>query len=104
MNELTAFLLAVLLWWVVLFGTYALVLFSIDALITGWGRYRLAQRRRAALAAELGRIDRQAAQAVQRIGVVLAVAQQLVRDAAAAESAGRSCGHHTHPEADGVVS
>jgi hypothetical protein len=83
MNEaLTDFLLTWLFWWGLLLVAYGTVLFTVDALLLAWQRRQEERRRRRS---ELDRINREAGDTVQRIGSAFVLAQQLIRDEAAAE-------------------
>jgi Flp pilus assembly protein TadB len=85
-DTLATFLLTWLCWWALLSVTYVGLLFAADALLTAWQRRQEAQRRhRAAIA----RIDRDTEVAVARLGAAFVVAQQLVREEAAANRSGR---------------
>nr|WP_194946121.1 hypothetical protein [Mycolicibacterium malmesburyense]CRL76783.1 hypothetical protein CPGR_04089 [Mycolicibacterium malmesburyense] len=85
-ETLVTFLLTWLFWWLLLSGAYALLLFGIDALLMA---FRRRQQARHNLRQELARIDRQAEASVYRIGAAFLVAQQLVREQAAACRGGR---------------
>jgi hypothetical protein len=77
MNEaLTDFLLTWLFWWSLLSVAYGAVHFTVDALLSAWQRRRHARRQRRA---EIERINREAADSVQRLGTAFAVAQHLMR-------------------------
>jgi hypothetical protein len=87
MNDvLESFLLTWLFWWLVLYGIYAALLLSVDALLTARQRRRTARRRHRA---ELDRIDQQAALAIHRLQTTFVVAQQLVRAEATTSRGGR---------------
>lgn len=81
----TTFLLTWLLLWVVVTATYAAMMLGLDALLTAHRRRQQARRRHQA---ELDRLNRDTAAAVQRIGAAFVLAQQLIRDEAAASWAG----------------
>jgi hypothetical protein len=81
-DVLAEFLLTWLRWWGLLVVAYGTVLFTIDALLSAWQRRQQGRRLRRA---ELDRINREARDTVQRIGSAFVLAQQLIRDEAAAE-------------------
>lgn len=83
---LEAFVLTWLFWWLVLYGIYAALLLSVDALLTARQRRRAARRRHRA---ELDRIDHEVALAIHRLQTTFVVAQHLVRSEAATSRGGR---------------
>jgi len=85
-DTLLSFCLTSLCWWGVMSAAYAALLFGLDALLTTWKRRHQARRQ---LCQELARIDREAEASVQRIGAAFVVAQQLLREQAAAGRGGR---------------
>lgn len=86
-DTVVATLLILLGWWTLLSIAYRCVLFVLNALSARWQRRQEVRRRHLAAIAQ---IDRDAEITCARLGAAFIVAQQRIRDEAAAARAGRS--------------
>lgn len=79
-DTVATFLLTSLFWWALLTSAYGLILFSLDAVLSGRAHRQWARRQ---FRAELVQISREADASMQRIDAAFELARRLIREEAA---------------------